>query len=74
MVRSFVLSPCLRACGRPGGVRIQSVRFGQLLQRAHKRNVNIMNVYMERKNRQLELIRFRNKNRIDSFLLFRSNR
>ena len=73
MVRSFVLSPCLRACGRPGGVRIQSVRFGQLLQWAHKRNVNIMNVYMERKNRQLEIIRFHKKNRIYSYLLFRTD-
>ena len=40
---------------------IHSVRFGQLLRCAHKRIVNIMKVYMERKNRQLELIRLRKK-------------
>ena len=40
---------------------IQLVRFGQLLRCAHKCIVNIMKVYMERKNRQLELIRFRKK-------------
>ena len=39
---------------------IHSVRFGQLLGCAHKRIVNIMKVYMERKNRQLELIFHKN--------------
>ena len=58
----------VRACG----VRIHSVRFGQLLRCAHKRIVNIMKVYMERKNRQPELIRFRKKDRIYSRLLFES--
>ena len=35
---------------------LHSVRFGQQLRCAHKRIVNIMKVYMERKNVQLELI------------------
>ena len=52
---------------------IHSVRFGQLLRCAHKRIVNIMKVYMERKNRQLELIRFRKKYRIYTRLLFRTD-
>ena len=63
-VRAFVC-----ACG----VRIHSVCFGQLLRCAHKRTVNIMEVYMERKNRQLGLIRFRKKYRIYSRLLFRTD-
>ena len=50
---------------------IHSVRFGQLLRCAYKhayeRVVNKMKVYMERKNRQLELIRFREKYRIYFF-------
>ena len=52
---------------------IHSVRLGQLLRCAHKRIVNIMKVYMERKNRQLELIRFRKKYRIYSRLVFRTD-
>ena len=40
---------------------LHSVRFGHLLRSAHKRIVNIMTVYMERKNVQLELIQFRKK-------------
>ena len=52
---------------------INSFRFGQLLRCAHKRIVNIMKVYMERKNRQLELIRCRKKYRIYSRLLFRTD-
>ena len=52
---------------------INSVRFGQLSRCAHKRIVNIMKVYMERKNRQLELIRFRTNYRINSRLLFRTD-
>ena len=43
-------------CIRPS---LHSVRVGQLLRCAHKRTVNIMKVYMERKNIQVELIRFR---------------
>ena len=39
---------------------LHSVRFGQLLRCVHKRIVNIMKVYIERKNMQFELIRFRN--------------
>ena len=38
---------------------LHSVRFGQLLRCAHKRIVNIMKVYIERKNMQFALIRFR---------------
>ena len=38
-----------------------SVRFGKLLSCAHKRIVNTMKVYMERKNMQVELILFRKK-------------
>ena len=51
---------------------LHSVRFGQLLRCAHEGIVNIMKVYMERKNMQLELIRFRKKYRIYSRLLFRT--
>ena len=39
--------------------RLHSVRFGQLLCCAHKRIVNIMKVYIERKNMQVQLITFR---------------
>ena len=35
---------------------IHSVRFGRLLRCAHKRIVNIMKVYIERKNMQVQLI------------------
>ena len=52
---------------------LHSVRFGQQLRCAHKRIVNIMKVYMERKNVQLELIWFRKKYRIYSRLLFRTD-
>ena len=51
------------------GVRVfpilaASVHFGQLLGLScvHKRIVSIMKVYIERKNMQVELIRFRKKN------------
>ena len=37
------------------------VRIGQLLRCAHKRIVNIMKVYIERNNMQVELIRFGTK-------------
>ena len=37
---------------------LHSVRFGQLLHCAHKRIVNIMKVYIERNNMQVELILF----------------
>ena len=37
---------------------LHSVRFGQLFRCAHKRIVNIMKVYIERKNMQVELIQF----------------
>ena len=61
---------CLRSCVWSS---LDSIRFGQILRCAHKRIVNIMKVYMERKNRQLELIRFRKKYRIYSRLLFRTD-
>ena len=51
---------------------LHSVRFGQLLRCVHKRIVNIMKVYIERKNMQVELIRFRKKYRIYSRLLLRT--
>ena len=38
---------------------LHSFRFGQLLRCAHKRIVNIMKVYIERNNVQVDLIRFR---------------
>ena len=38
------------------------VRFGQLSCCSHKRIVNIMKVYIERNNMQVEIIRFRKKN------------
>ena len=41
---------------------VRGVRFGQLLRCAHKRIVNIMKMYIERNNIQVELIRFRKKN------------
>ena len=77
-VRAFVWSACVRVeCVRSCGVRsvdsIHSVHFGQLLCCSHKRIVNIMKVYMERKNRQLELIQFRKKYRIYARLLFRTD-
>ena len=40
---------------------LHSVRHGQLLRCAHKRIVNNIKVYIERNNKQVELIRFRKK-------------
>ena len=37
---------------------LHSVRFGQLLRCVHKRIVNILKVYIERNNKQVEFIRF----------------
>ena len=51
---------------------LYSVRFGQLLRCAHKRIVDIMKVYIEKNNMQVELIRFRKKYRLYSCLLLRS--
>ena len=68
---------CVRACVRvcvcvlPS---LHSVRFGQLLRCAHKRIVNIMKVYTERNNIQVELIRFRKKYRLYSRLRLRGER
>ena len=50
---------------------IHSVRFGKLLRCAHKRIVNIMKVYIEKKNMQVELIRFRNKYHLRPRLILR---
>ena len=50
---------------------LHSLRYGDLLRCAHKRIINIMKMYVERKDMQLELIRFHNKYRIYSRLLFR---
>ena len=41
------------------GVSASFTYFGQLLYTAHKRIVNIMKVYINRNNIQVELIRFR---------------
>ena len=46
---------------RCSGVYYLPVRFGQLLRCAHKRIVNIMKVYIDRNNMQVELVRFRTK-------------
>ena len=40
---------------------LHTVRFGQLLHCARKRIVNIIKVYIERINMQVEVIRFRKK-------------
>ena len=40
---------------------LHSVRFGQLLRCVRKHFVNMMKVYIERNNMQVELIRFRKK-------------
>ena len=58
-------------CGCSGG-SLHLVCFGQLLRCANKRIVNIMKVYIERKNMQVELIRFRKKYRIYSRLVLRT--
>ena len=68
---------CVRACVRSCGARL--IRFIQFALGSfyavhiNALIVNIMKVYMERKNRQLELIRFRKKYRIYSLLLFRTD-
>ena len=38
---------------------LHSVRLGQLLRFAHKRIVNLMKVYIERKNMQVQLIPYK---------------
>ena len=55
------LSVCMHVCIKSS---LHSVRFGQLLRCAHKRIVNIIKVYIERNNMQVELIRFVNKYRL----------
>ena len=51
---------------------LHSVRFGHLLRCAHECIVNIMKVYIERKNMKFELILFRKKYHIYPRLLFRT--
>ena len=53
-------------------LRASFTYFGQLLRCAHKRIVNIMKVYIERYNMQVELIRFSQKISLFSRLLLRS--
>ena len=52
---------CLSVCGFDSQLRASFTYFGQLLHCAHKRIVNIMKVYIERNNIQVELIRFHKK-------------
>ena len=47
---------CVCVCIR---YSLHPVRFGQLLRFSHKRFVNIMKVYIESNNIEVELIRFR---------------
>ena len=59
---AFLLGPfgCLFVClFVTVSSHLHLVRFGQLLRCADKRIVNIMKVYTERNNMQVELIRFR---------------
>ena len=66
-VRSYV-----RSCG-DRVLSLHSVRFGQLLCCAYQRIVNIMKLYIESNNIQVELIRFRKKYRLYTRLLFRTD-
>ena len=50
---------------------IHSVRIGQLLCCAHQRIVNIMKLYIESNNIQVELIRFHNKYRLIQVYFFK---
>ena len=71
-VRSFVRAVVWNS----GGDRVlslHSVLFGQLLCCAHQRIVNIMKLYIESNNIQVELIRFRKKYRLYTRLLFRTD-
>ena len=52
---------------------LDPVRFGQLFPCAHKRIVNIMKVYIERNNMQVEILRLRKQYRLHSRLLLRSD-
>ena len=60
---------CVRACVCQ--VLASFTSFGQMLRCAHKHIVNIMKVYIEMNNMQVELIRFRKQYRLDSWLLLR---
>ena len=54
---------CSGVCYLPRS-SLHSVRFGQLFRCAHKRIVNIMKVYIERKKMQVQLIPFSKKYRL----------
>ncbi len=54
------LAVCVR--GFDSQLHTSFTYFGQLLHCAHKHVVNIMKVYIERNNVQVELIRFRKSN------------
>ena len=64
---------CVRArvcvlCVFDSQLPVQITYFGQLLSYAHKRIADIMKVYIETNNMHVELIRFRNKCRLYSYL------
>ena len=63
---------CGFVCGCVCYLRASFTSFGQMLHCACKRIVNIMQVYIERKNIQVALIRFRKKYRLYSCLCLRS--
>ena len=55
------------------GVCYLRVRFGQLLRCSHKRIVDVMKVYIERNNMQVELMPFRKKCRLYSHTYIHSS-
>ena len=67
-------SGCVWVGGFDSQLRASFTYFGQLLRCAYKCIVNIMKVYIERNNIQVELIRFRKKYRLYSCLRLRGER
>ena len=63
---------CVCVCMCVCQLRAGFTSFGQLLRCAHKRIVNIMIVYIEKNNMQVELIRSRKQYRLYSHLRLRS--
>ena len=63
MVRCAYVCACVRVEFERLLPSLHSVHF-ELLCCAHKRVVNIMKVYIEKNNVQVELIRFRKKKRL----------